>query len=230
MNGKPFSVDDDQWPITPALAWIASRSFKFVQALGNPPPSFGETFFARIRQAHSPPLDGSLNDAFTALRKEIDNENFVETDWRSFFHDHGALRGFNEHELWLSQVTIAKSDLLRLWPPILDLQTIKEIPWRAPSGLSVKWLEDLPGDKLIPFSAIIDLLAFGRSRFPAGDALPLQLRASLVVDAARREGELELFGAPAKRNPKDPSTARARGPREKIAPNWETGAILLPVP
>lgn len=187
-----------------------------------------------MRKKCASPLSLSLRDACDLLREEIDCENFVETDWSMLKQESGALRGFNEHELWLSKITIAKADLLRLWPPFLDWEAVKLKPWRPSADLSVDWMKSLPVGENISLSAVIDLLTFGKSRAPVGlsdsEIMTARLRVGLAIDAARRQGKLQLLGRPAQRNPKEPQSVRSLGPLDKIGLNVNGDAILLPVP
>jgi hypothetical protein len=70
-----------------------------------------------------------LQDAFHSLRQKIDD--LGGTDWSMLKQENGSFRDFNEHELWLMAVEIAKTDLLRHWPPFLDWEAINATPWRA---------------------------------------------------------------------------------------------------
>ena len=233
MTKGAFSTDDPRWPITPALVWIASRSVEFVAAVGNVPPPLADVRLAEARRGRNPALRISLDPAFDLLRDEI-GEGELEQDFGFLRHPDGGFHGFNEHELWHSGVTIAKAELFRLWPPLVDWEAIVGVPWQVPSGLTRKWIKVLPAGEYVLLSSVVDLLAFGKSRVPMelteAAALAERLKAGLVVDAARRRDVLRLIGIPARREAGQPEHVRSRGALGRIAPDADGAAILLPVP
>lgn len=228
-----FSIDNRRWPITPVLVWIASRSFKFTLAVGNIPPSRADAVLALLRRNCHPTLGLGMQDALRLLSEEI-LQGDLDEDLGFLRHPNGGLHGFNEDELWLNGVTLARAGILRYWPPFIDWPAVKAKPWKPPVDLRADWLKNLPPGDYVSLGDAIDLLAFGKARIPIGlseaEALSERLRAGLALDDARRLEKLQLFGVRVQRSATNTQVLRSLGPLERIESPVTKGAILLPVP
>jgi hypothetical protein len=68
-----FSVDDDRWPLVPALVWIATRSLAFAEAFADREPSDADALLWSARHHGGMPPGNTLGEAFNSLCQKIES-------------------------------------------------------------------------------------------------------------------------------------------------------------
>ncbi|MGA7385849.1 MAG: hypothetical protein WBW81_14500 [Methylocella sp.] len=245
MNDAGFSSDDERWPLTAVLTWIATRSLKYTESYAFKNPVDADYFISMAREGSGAPFQIDYAASFHSLDEKIETQAIAglgtKINWIvSPAHEQLPIEkcspntdGSRARWTWKG-VTFAREDVLRVWRDwdcFAAWKQAKAHTWRPSKDLSADWLMNLPPGQYVSLSDVITLLAFGPGLIPIGlnniEENAARFRAGLALMIAAKESKVTLSGRATFRLPRFPGGIAPVSMLAKIEPKFLADMTLV---